>query len=342
MEAPVDRCPRASFALLGIVIVVVVAAGWPCTPAAAQAIDSLATPVTTASSLTLPPPRLGGYLQVRNVASDRASLTTFLNRARLSADGALPSKFSYRALVECQASAGRNAPATVSLREAIVRWNPAPFSIMAGEFKTPFTREYLIPVPELEVADLATAVDSIAPKYDVGLMATYTLGALASASLGVFNGEGANAIANRDSTVLWVARVTVRPIPQLGLGASGTRDGKDSLRWGVDVSAEYLGAVVRAEYMTRHRRGRDRNRDDFGWTVLETARVLPYLQLVARQEDFQRPIFGAVRRVRGLAYGTNIDVAPNRVRLLLEFSRRITGARQLRCDSFIGQVQARF
>src|SRR5437773_2082365 len=127
--------------------------------------------------------------------------------------------------------------------------SPAPFAITAGEFKTPFTREYLISVPDLEVADLAAAIDSIAPRYDVGLMGSYALGALASLSLGVFNGEGANAIANRDSAVLWVARATVRPLPVLGLGASGTRDGRDSLRWGLDGTAEYLGAMIRAEYM---------------------------------------------------------------------------------------------
>src|SRR5438552_3042962 len=90
------------------------------------------------------------------------------------------------------------------------------------------------PVVSAAASTLAAAIDSIAPRYDVGLMGSYTLGALASLSLGVFNGEGANAIANRDSTVLWVARATVRPIPVLGLGASGTRDGGDSLRWGVD------------------------------------------------------------------------------------------------------------
>ena len=103
-------------------------------------------------------------------------------------------------LAELQASAGARSPATVSLREATVKWSPAPFSLTAGEFKTPFTREYLIPVPALELADLATVVDSLAPRYDVGVMGEYALGATAAVSAGVFNGEGANAIANRDCT----------------------------------------------------------------------------------------------------------------------------------------------
>jgi len=305
--------------------------------------DSVATSSIAAQSPpTLSPPRLGGYVQVRNVAQEQVGLTTFLNRARLSLDGSLPSRFSYRFLTELQAATGARTPAAVALREAIIRWSPAPFAFTGGEFKTPFTREYLIPVPALELADLATVVDSLAPKYDLGVMGEYAIGPLAAIALGAFNGEGANATANRDSTVLLVGRVTARPIPQLSLGASGTRDGADSLRWGVDASAQHLGAVVRAEYVTRHRRGRATSQDDFGWYVFEAFRALPRVQLVARQEDFQRPARGTASRMRGAAYGMNLEVAPNRLRVLAELSRRISGKLQTHTDSFILQVQAQF
>jgi hypothetical protein len=230
----------------------------------------------------------------------------------------------------------------VSLREAIVRWSPGALAFTAGEFKTPFTREYLIPVPALELADLATVVDSLAPRYDVGVMAECALGAIGTVSLGAFNGEGANTTANRDSVSLFVGRLTARPLPQLGVGASATRDGRDSLRWGLDASVQQSGAVVRAEYATRHRRGRDRTRDEFGWYVFESLRVLPQLQLVARQEDFQRPSRGVARRLRGSAWGTNVEVVPGRARLLLELSRRIAGANQIRTDAFLAQVQLQF
>jgi hypothetical protein len=76
--------------------------------------------------------------------------------------------------------------------------------------------------------------------------------------------------------------------------------------------------------------------------VFEAYRVVPSVQLVARQEDFQRPERGVSRRVRGLAWGANLEIAPNRVRLLLEMSRRVSGAKQLQSDSFIAQLQARF
>lgn len=324
-------------AIASLAAVLLLAAG----PASATtADDTLATASATVMLWTAP--KLGGYFQVRQIAQEHVGLTALLNRARFSIDGALPSRFAYRALIEMQASAGARLPATVSLREAIVRWSPAPFALTAGEFKTPFTREYLIPVPALELADLATVVDSLAPKYDVGVMGEVAYGGLASLSLGVFNGEGANAVANRDSTVMLVGRVTTRPIPQLALGASATHDGPDSLRWGAEASLQQSGVVVRSEYVTRHLRGRARGDDDFGWYVLESLRVTPRLQLVARQEDFQRPARGISKRMRGLAYATNIDIAPNRIRLLLEFSRRLSGAKPTRADAFIAQMQVQF
>jgi phosphate-selective porin O/P len=322
------------------------AGGLPDSVAAATAAPS-PSPISSASTVTpapmlVPAPRLGGYLQARETAQEQLGVGAVLNRARFSIDGALPQRFAYRFLVETEASAGARNPATVSLREAMIKWSPAPFALTAGEFKTPFTREYLIPVPALELADLATVIDSLAPKYDVGVMAEYAHGALASVSLGVFNGEGANTTTNRDSVVTFVGRVTSRPIPQLALGGSATRDGADSLRWGVDASVQQSGAVVRAEYITRHVRGRAREKDDFGWYVFESLRATPRLQFVARQEDFQRPLRGISRRLRGLAYGANLEFVPNRVRLLLELSRRISGARQTRADAFIGQLQIQF
>jgi hypothetical protein len=315
----------------------------PSDALAAAPADSSSSAAAVAEAPTgNPAPRLGGYVQAREIAQQEVGLTSVLNRARFSIDGSLPSRFAYRALVELEASAGAKSPATVSLREATVKWNPAPFTLTAGEFKTPFTREYLIPVPALELADLAVVIDSLAPKYDVGVMGEYALGAVAAVSAGVFNGEGANAIANRDSMVMLVGRIAARPIPQLGLGASATRDGPDSLRWGIDASATRDGVVVRAEYVTRHLRGRARDQDDFGWYVFEAMRVVPRVQLVARQEDFQRPARGVSKRLRGAAYGADLDIAPNRVRLLLEFSRRISGPKQTRSDSFIAQLQAQF
>jgi len=328
------RRPAASFAIsLAITLLASVAR--------AQSGDSLSTPPPASAPAGTPisPPRVGGYIQARTASVTDIGFNAFLNRARVSVDGALPQRFSYRLLAEFQASAGVRSPATVSLREAVARWNPAPWAVTAGEFKTPFSREYLIPVPQLEMADLAVAVDSIAPKYDVGVMGEVAAGPYANLSLGVFNGEGANAIANRDSVAIVVARATVRPVPQLSLGGSYSHDSADSLRWGVDGVATQSGAMVRAEYLTRHVRGRDTTKDDWGWYVLEGLRVMPRVQLYARQEDFQRPSYGLSRRVRSWQGAVNYDIAPGKVRLLLQFTRRVAGVKNARVDTALAQVQ---
>jgi hypothetical protein len=218
----------------------------------------------------------------------------------------------------------------VSLREAIIRWQPNTLALYAGQFKTPFSKEYLLPVPVLETADFAAVVDSLTPKYDIGAMAEWTPGPWGVFSLGVFNGEGQNATGtNRDSLVLPVARAVLRPIAPLSLGASVARDSKDSLRAGLEATLEQWGGMARGEYITRHRRGRDRDQDDFGWYVLGTLRVLPPSSCsgVPRTSS-DRPT--ASRAACALSrWARTSSSRPNRVRLLVEGVRRasVSGSR---------------
>jgi hypothetical protein len=171
------------------------------------------------------------------------------------------------------------------------------------------------------------------------MMAEYAYGPYSTISVGVFNGEGANAIANRDSVAIVIARATVRPIPQLALGGSYSNDSPDSSRWGVDAAAQYMGVGLRAEYLTRHIDGRVRSKDEFGWYLLEGVRVVPRVTVYARQEDYQRPLVGAARRLRGYEYAANYDIAPGKVRLILQFTRRIAGVKSQKLDTALAQLQ---
>lgn len=304
---------------------------------------ALASPSHAAADSTaaapIAPPRLGGYIQVREVAQEHVGLTQSLNRARFSIDGKLPEHFSYRLLAELEASTGAKTAATPSLRETYIRWTQPAITLTAGQFKAPFSREVLIPLTQLEPADLATVLDSLAPRYDVGLMLEHAHGAEFTFQLGVFNGDGANTTANRDSTVMWVARTVLRPVPQLSLGLSGTRDGDDSLRWCADASVSHRGATVRGEYAKRVVRNRPSDKNEFGWYLFESYRVVPRVLLLARQERYERPVFGVARRMRGVVFGAAYDVAPAHVKLLAEFSRRESGAHLARTDAVIAQLQ---
>jgi hypothetical protein len=313
------------------------------TASSAKAEDLVLPPLPDQPAVAVSAPRLGGYIQLRETIQKHAGLTASLNRVRLSANGTLPSRFAYRALVEFQAPAGRNAQATVSLREAIIRYAATPaLALTVGQFKTPFSREYLLPVPVLETADFAAVVDSLSPKYDIGLMTETLIGPYATVNAGVFNGEGQNAVINRDSTVLWVGRIVVRPLSQLAIGGNVARDGPDSLRWGGEADIEVLGATVRSEYITRHRKGRAQRLDDEGWYVFAGYRVTPQVQLFGRAEEFERPAYGLSRRVRATTAGANWEPVPGRVRVLVQGMRRRTGVNLVRSDALIGQLQVRF
>ena len=293
-----------------------------------------------AAQTTAPmPPRVGGYVQVRESYVEPTRLTATLNRARFSLDGSLPARFSYRFLVELEADAGPRTAGAVSLREAIARWSAAPYAIQAGQFKTPFSREYLIPVPALETPDFAAVVDTLAPKYDIGVMGEYSIPML-TLSAGVFNGEGQNAGLNRDSTVLAVARLGVRPLPQAILAGSLARYSADSLRYGADVTLEQSGVMVRGEVLGQRKRGRPR--DDFGWYALATCRVVTWLQLVAKQEDFQRPSLGQARRISATTVGVNVELPGGRTRILLAAVSRAAGFPRVRRNTAISQLQLRF
>jgi len=306
----------------------------PASPA--MPVASSAGPTVTAAS----PIKIGGYLQVRSVGQANVGMTNTLNRARIGVEGPLPQRMSYRILVEYESPVGATTAAIVALRDAYVRWTRAPIVITAGQFKTPFSRQYVTSITQIETADRATVVDTLAPKRDVGLMAEYTPRPLVALSAGVFNGEGQNATANRDSVVLLVARAVLRPLGGIDLGASGAWNGERSQRYGLEASLERRGALVRAEWIGQRRPGAIP--DDYGWFVLGAYRVVPWLQLKVQQEDFRRPAVSAKRRMGATTAGANLDLPGGRNRVILEYAERRTGSPFITGDQVLAQWQVRF
>jgi hypothetical protein len=315
-------------------------------PLAAVALFATAAPAQT----TLPapqaqtppaisPPRLGGYLQVRETYQDPLGLTATLNRARLSADGALPNSFTYRFLIEYEAGGSARAAAAVSLRDAYIRWTRGWIALQGGQFKTPFSRSYLTSITAWETVDRPAVVDTLATKRDIGVMAEAFHGVDATLSLGVFNGEGQNMPVNRDSSVLYVARALLRPLNQLELGASGASYEGDSTRAGLEANIEQSGMVLRGEWIAQYRSGQS-GRDD-GWYVLAAARVLPWAQLVGMGEDLERVHLGVAGRNRALTLGANLDLGANRTRLSVNWVQRESGPKQVMTRTTIAQLQVR-
>jgi len=295
----------------------------------------------TPPSSTGPTLKVGGYLQARETWQEAGNvLTGTLNRARAYVEGNLTAGFSYRIMAEYEAGGNASTAASVSLRDAYIRWTRNDFVVWAGQFKTPFSPEFIISITQVETADRATVVDTLAPKRDIGVMATYAFRPYVTLAAGFFNGEGQNRIINVDSANMVVARATVRPIPFITFGGNIAKYASDSTRWGVDAQFEYRGALVRAEYIRQDHHVSLPN--DEGWYGLAAYRVLPWVQLVFRQEQFARNAISLDRRVVATAGGVNVEFAAARVRLLVNYVSRKIGDPGVRDRTVISQAQVRF
>ncbi|HKV73751.1 MAG TPA: porin [Gemmatimonadales bacterium] len=285
-----------------------------------------------------PAVRLGGYIQARGTYTDGPGLVFSLNRARATVDGYLGDGFGYKLQSELTAPAA--GVATVSVRDALVRWSRSGFALTAGQYKTPFSLEYVTSIAVIETADRASVVDSLAPKRDIGLMGDYTAGNLGYLAFGIFNGSGQNHPSNADTTLLLVGRLSIRPLPFLNIAAN-VADTRDSTRYGADLAADYRGIGLKGEYITL---ARDfQNSPDKGWYAQLSYRIVPWIQLVVKQEDFRRnEAITHGYKNHATTGGANLFFAASRFRITVNYVRRTLGNPGTTGGTVITQFQARF
>jgi phosphate-selective porin len=296
----------------------------------------------TPSSNPAPAVKLSGYIQGRETYQEKVGLVGSINRARLAASGSVAGGITWRIQGEFRTGSVGTGKATVSLQDAYVRWTHNLVGVQIGQFKTPFTREFITSLAEVETADRATVVDSLAPKRDIGIMADYSLGKRASFTAGVFNGEGQNVTANTDSSVMGVARVTYRPIPFLILGINAARYFADSTRYGVDANIEARWIILRGEYIGQHRDVLD-SEDDKGWYALAASPVRAWLQPVLKYEWFDRPgIIPGMLKNRAWTAGVNLFPWGRATRFTLEYVSRKVGDPGSRKSLALAQAQVVF
>jgi phosphate-selective porin O/P len=293
------------------------------------------------SSNPSPAVKLSGYIQGRETYQKDIGLTGTINRARLAAAGAVAGNMTWRIQGEFRTGNVGTGRASVSLQDAYVRWTRNALAVQVGQFKTPFTREFITSLSEIETADRSTVVDSLAPKRDIGLMADYAFGGRATVSVGLFNGEGQNITANADSSALGIARVTVRPVPFLALGTNAARYFADSTRYGVDASLESPWVVLRGEYVGQHHD--QGSGDDKGWYALAAAPVRPWLQPVLKYERFNRPSVALeAQKNRAWTAGVNLFPWGRATRFTLEYVSRKVGEPGVRKSLGLAQAQVIF
>jgi hypothetical protein len=301
---------------------------------------TLAAQSPSSQSPNSSPAKLSGYIQARETYQSRIGLTGSINRARLAVSGDVLEGVTWKIQGEFRTGSVGTGRASVSLQDAYVRYAPASWALQVGQFKTPFTREFVTSLADLETADRSTAVDSLAPKRDIGIMGEFTY-RITSVWAGVFNGDGQNVTANGDSTLLGVARVAVRVLPELSLAANGARYLGDSTRYGVDIAYETPLLALKAEYLGQ---ARDRipGPDDWGWYALAGIFPIPPVQAVGKYEEFARPAVTSAVKNRAWTIGLNMYPHGRNLRLTLDYVSRLIGAPTQRKGRLLAQVQAKF
>ena len=314
----------------------VLALSLPCPLAAQQTDPAPAKPPAPASSSV----KISGYIQARETIQKDIGLTASINRARIGASGGIAGDFTWKIQGEFRTgNAGKGA--SVALTDGYIRWARQGFGVQAGQFKPPFSREYYTSLPDLETADRAAVVDSLAPKRDIGVMADYAYRTLGTLQVGLFNGEGQNVTSNKDSTLLGVVRLVVKPVPEVALGAHAARYFGDSTRYGVDASYEATRFVVRGEYAAQARDdvGGD---NDKGWFALAAVKLLDQLQLVGKYEDFSRDAISAQQQNQAWTGAVNLFFHGKAVKLALEYISREIGDPGVRRGMGLAQLQLRY
>jgi phosphate-selective porin len=228
----------------------------------------------------------------------------------------------------------------VSLQDAYIRYAPKSWALQAGQFKTPFTREFITSLADLETADRSTVVDSLAPKRDLGLMGEYIYHK-ATFRAGVFNGEGQNVTTNTDSTLLGVARAAVQVLPALSLAINGARYFGDSTRYGVDAAYEAGRLTLKGEYIGQARDAVP-GPDDWGWYGVGAFFVIPTVQAVGKYEEFARPAITTAVRNRAWTAGLNVYPNGRNFRLTFDYVSRRIGEPGTRKGRLLAQMQAKF
>jgi phosphate-selective porin len=297
----------------------------------------------SSSSSSPPAVKLSGYIQGRETYQQNVGIVGTINRARLTAAGSVAGDVAWRVQGEFRTGNVGTGKASVSLQDAYVRWTHNSLGLQLGQFKTPFTREFITSLAEVETADRATVVDSLAPKRDIGLMADYALGGGATLSAGIFNGEGQNVTANTDSSAMGVARVTYRPIPFLVVGLNAVRYFADSTRYGVDANVEAPWLILRGEYIGQHRDVLG-GEDDKGWYALAASPVRAWLQPVLKYEWFDRPGISPTGTSKNRAWTAGVNLFPwgRATRFTLEYVSRKVGEPGTRKSLGLAQAQVVF
>ncbi len=290
---------------------------------------------------------VSGYLSARATHHDD-STAAVLNRARLTAMvGPLPYMGVRLQADFSSATVGRERPdstvpgfavtdAYVQISPPLTALQPGTLAdelrpaLLVGQFKAPFSLEYLTPITILKTVDRAQAVDQLAIKRDIGVSGQIRGSRFGALAVAAMNGAGANATSNPANEWLAVSRLTLSPLPFLAASAKIADRGGDHA-WGYDGRLLWRGLAVEGETVFRKRPSSRTSRlEAGGGYALVAWRVRPWLEPVYKYDRYWDTRFTttatsttsvASSRTWNIV-GLNVVSVPEWLRLQLEWRHR--------------------
>jgi len=300
--------------------------------------------------------KLSGYASVRTTLRDDTTTTT-VNRARITVQ-ALPVPFAGVRIQGDLSAVGRTTADTVpafSLTDAYVQIIPPDSgrmvkllrpALVVGQFRTPFSLEYLTPFSQVLTVNRSQAVDRLSTRRDIGALGQFSLDRFAKLTGAVVGGEGANRTTS-DGRHMLVGRITVFPHSSVGVSAKWLGQDNDH-RWGYDARWIAPGARVVVEGEVIKRTGPvspTTATDASAGYLLAAFKVLPWLQPAVRWERLHETLTTSSTardlRLTWITYGVNLLAPQERLRLQLNWIAKSERPVN-RSDELVAQLQAIF
>ena len=206
-------------------------------------------------------PQLTGYVSFRETVR-RDTSTFILNRARIAVQ-TRPLPWTAVRLQADFVAVGRSVSDTVpafALTDGFVQFQPVDSTrgivralrpaLLVGQFRTPFSQEFQTPFSVLPYISRSRAVDRIAPRRDIGVLARLRAGSALTLLASLVNGEGPNRTSNPDGKQMVIARLTLQPIRAMVVSGKWASQSADH-RWGADARVVAKRLVMEGETIAR-------------------------------------------------------------------------------------------
>jgi len=223
-------------------------------------------------------------------------------------------------------------------------------SLIVGQFKTPFSLEYLTSFAALKTANRSQSVDRLSQKRDIGAQAQLGWTSYVTLTAAIVNGAGPNVTTNANGTEMFISRLTVTPLPWLELSGKIEREETDKA-WGFDARALWHNLTVEGEGIYRKRpTSASLYTDAGGGYALISYKLLPWLEPVYKYDRYYDTRYTTHSSTSGTTiahtnstwnvFGVNVLSTPEWLRVQLDYVHHNERPTPGNFNEYIAQVIA--